>query len=584
MFKKIGFFYVWKQFYYGFSSLTKLEKYRFYFGFLVLFGGCLLSALVQILFKNVINILTAEVNSIWYIGCLALLVTYSVFWTINQISNIITWLILQPLLAKISEHILLKLFLHMLHIDYYFFLTKEAKYINSYFETIYNTMSQILSHLIIHIIPSLIEMFIVFILFFYIYGYFYSGILILLLLLFFYFTYNSIMNSRKLDVQYYTHIDKFHMHIYQSVAQIEVIKTYGAYDFEYNKMKLLLTDFFGIAIKRTLQLDRAQAFQIIACGFILLLLSVFSFFSLFYNKISLGDFVMLNNYFIQFTIPITFLGYIFAELYKNFILLKKSFLVLDKKEDQESNLILFRHKFISRIVFENVSLSFDDKKVLNNVSFEIKEKQKVAIVGGSGSGKSSCLKLLMKLYKANTGNIFISDQNIANVASQELYHYMTIVSQNNYIFGGTVRENICYNTTGVSDDTIIDLLKKLRLYEKIQSLEKGLDTRLENIDFSGGEKQRIGIARALVRDPAIFLFDEITAALDTQTETDIKNYLDELLINKTAIFVTHRLLFAKKADMIIVLKQGKIKAQGAHDELMEKSIDYQKLYQDECEL
>lgn len=583
MLKKINFLYIGKIFYNAFLELKQKEKYKFFIGFAVLFVGCMLSALVQVIFRKIVNTITINDADIWYVGMIFLFIIYSLLWTINQISNIIAWLVVQPVLANLSQNILLKMFLHTLHIEYCFFLTKDSKAINSYFETIFNTIYQILSHLIIHIVPSLIEMTIVFIFFFYVYGYFYSFILFFLLLVFFYFTYNSIVNSKQLDTLYYDYLDKFYRHILQSISQIEVIKTYGGYDFEYEKMKLILNDFFSVSIKRTYQLDKAQAYQIITCGITLLIISILTFFAMVNKKISVGDFVILNNYFIQFTIPITVLGYIFAELYKNFILLKKSFSILNKKKDIESLVFLFNKKFIPSIVFQDIVLQFDDeRKVLDRVSFQLNPKEKIAIIGSSGSGKSSCLKLIMKLYSLQKGNIFISGQNIQSISNQELYKYITIVPQQSYIFAGSIRDNICYNQKNITDDEIMLILKKIKLYDKINSLEHKLDTLLENIDFSGGEKQRISIARALVRDPQIFLFDEITASLDTKIEAEIKEYLDEILIDKTAIYVTHRLLFARDADKIILLKDGKIKAIGKHDDLIVNSIEYQKLYNEQC--
>lgn len=585
MIKKINFVYISKIFYTAFTKLQSKDKYKFCLGFLVLFGGCILSALVQIVFRNIVNTIIIDIINIWYFGMILLFIAYSLLWTMNQISNIIAWLIIQPALTKISEQIILKMFLHTLHIEYYFFLTKDAKSINSYFETIFNTIYQILSHLIIHIIPSLIEMIIVFIFFFYLYGYFYSFILLFLFFLFFYFTYISIINSKKLDTLYYDYLDKFYRHINQSISQIEIIKTYNGYDFEYQKMKIILNDFFTISIKRTFQLDKSQVYQIIACGITLLIITILTFFSMMNKTISVGDFVILNNYFIQFTIPITFLGYIFAELYKNFILLKKSFAILNKKEDIDNLIFLFHKKFTPSIEFQNITLAFDDeKKILNKISFQLEPKEKIAIIGASGSGKSSCLKLIMKLYTANEGNIFISGQNIQSISNQELYNHIAIVPQHSYIFAGSIRDNIKYNQKNISDDEIISILKKVKLYDKINSLEQGLDTLLENIDFSGGEKQRISIARTLIRNPNIFLFDEITASLDTKIESEIKEYLDEILIEKTAIFITHRLLFAKNASRIILLKDGIIKSIGSHEELIKSSKEYQKLYQEQCEI
>lgn len=581
MYKKNSLYAIFTLFSESISSLIPNNKKRLYISILILFVGSFLSAIVQIIFKNVLNQLATDEISLSMIFIL-LLFGYSAVWVMNQISNIITWLCIGPVLVNISNKIMLYLFQHALHIEYSTFINNDTKNISNYFETIFNTISNIFSHLIIHVFPALIEMLVTFILFFYLYGFIYSFLLVVLLILFFYFTYVSIMNSKELDNRYYIELDQFHVHLMQSIMHIEIIKTYYSYDFEYQKMELTLKKFFNIAQKRNIQLDKAQAYQIITCGIVLFILATMSYLALISKKILLGDFVLINNYFLQFTIPITFLGYIFSELYKNIILLHKSFQILNfplEKKGQATK--FFAYAFSPSIVFHEVSFFVNDKVVIQNVSFTVQPKEKIAIVGTSGSGKSTLLKLLMNLYHPTSGHILLSNINISEISSEELYDYMTMVSQNSYTFFGTIADNIRYNKKNISDRQIIEALKKLKLYDIVKKYEKGIDTLIEDINLSGGEKQRISLARGLLRDTEIFLFDEVTASLDTKIEHDVKDYLDEFLLDKTVIFVTHRLLFAQNATKIIVMKNGMVHAIGTHEELFNNCPEYTKLYSEQ---
>ncbi len=293
---------------------------------------------------------------------------------------------------------------------------------------------------------------------------------------------------------------------------------------------------------------------------------------------------MINNYFIQFTIPITFLGFIFAEIYREFILLKKSIFIfglpIDQEEESKKTELI---NFIPSVSFENVSLSFENKKILDSISFTINPYEKVAIIGTSGSGKSTCLNLITELYSGYQGNIFISGENIKNISRKNISAHIGIVLQQSFLFQGSIAENIRYGEKDISEEKIIEVLKKVKLYNKIKTLQEGINESIEGIDFSGGEKQRIAIARALVRNPDIFLFDEITASLDTTTEKEIQAYIYDLIAEKTAIFVTHRLSFATLADKIILMKKGKIIGIGSHKELIENVNEYKIFYKEENE-
>lgn len=568
----------------SYKTLSKGYKIRLIVGLLILIVGCSSSAIVQLIFKEVVDYFIG-LDSSHSLNIFFVISAYSFSWTMNQISNIIAWLLAEPVIAEISKQIIYKMFDHLLLLPYDFFLSKESLSIHSYFETVFRTSSAILSNLFIYIIPALLEMTIIFIFFIKFYSVWLGGILLILLVIFFYLTYSSIQESKNFDAQYYGHLERFHGLLIESIDQIMLIKTYHAFQFQKEKMKRIMHSFFYIAKKRMWHLDKAQAFQILLCGIILLLISVLSGYAVEIERITAGDFVMINNYFIQFTIPITFLGFIFADVYREFILLKKSIFIFEipvMKEITSTDTVEIQ-KFIPSVIFQNVSLSFQNKKIIDSLSFTINPQEKVAIVGTSGSGKSTCLKLITQLYQGYEGTILISEHDSRYLSKKSISEHIGVVLQHSFLFQGSIAENIAYGQKHITDEAIIEVIKKVKLYEKVKTLEKGIHTPIEGLDFSGGEKQRIAIARALLRNPEIFLFDEITASLDAETEKEIQAYIQEIVIDKTAIFVTHRLSFAALADKIIMFKKGKIIGIGSHQELLRTSPEYKNLYEKQTE-
>lgn len=233
------------------------------------------------------------------------------------------------------------------------------------------------------------------------------------------------------------------------------------------------------------------------------------------------------------------------------------------------------------IVFENVSFSYDhSKEVLHNVSLNINEGCKLALVGPSGGGKTTICHLIPNFYKLTDGNIYIDDQNIKDVTLESLRRNIGIVQQDVFLFNGTMKENILYGRLDATDEEIIDAAKKANIHDYIMSLPEKYDTQIgeRGVRLSGGQKQRLSIARVFLKNPAILILDEATSALDNTTEILIQNALDELCKGRTTLVVAHRLSTIKNADEIIVIANGTIKEQGSHEDLIEKNGIYARLY------
>lgn len=234
------------------------------------------------------------------------------------------------------------------------------------------------------------------------------------------------------------------------------------------------------------------------------------------------------------------------------------------------------------VVFNDVSFSYEPSKtILKDISFTLKSGDCVAIVGPSGSGKSTIINLIPRLYDVGGGSITWNGTDIRDIDLEYLRAGIGVVSQENYLFNGTIRENLLYAKENASEAQMIDALKKANIYEFVEKQEKGLDTMVGNrgLKLSGGEKQRIAIARVLLKDPALFIFDEATSALDSISESKIQEAIEPIIETRTSILIAHRLSTILSADEILVVDDGRIVERGQHSDLVKANGVYQKLYE-----
>ncbi|MBR5173369.1 MAG: ABC transporter ATP-binding protein [Clostridia bacterium] len=236
--------------------------------------------------------------------------------------------------------------------------------------------------------------------------------------------------------------------------------------------------------------------------------------------------------------------------------------------------------FNGEIAFENVTFGYDERTVIDNISFTVPKGKTFAFVGASGGGKTTLCHLIPKFYNFESGDITIDGVSIKNITNRSLRQNIGIVQQDVFLFTGTFRDNILYGNPEASEEAIIEAAKKANIHDYIMSLEKGYDTEIgeRGVKLSGGQKQRLSIARVFLKNPSILILDEATSALDNTTETLIQQALAELCVGRTTLVVAHRLSTVRKADQILVINKGKIEECGTHDELVEKNGIYKNLY------
>ncbi len=232
------------------------------------------------------------------------------------------------------------------------------------------------------------------------------------------------------------------------------------------------------------------------------------------------------------------------------------------------------------IEFKNVRFGYDPEKIIiNDFSATVKAGQKIAIVGPTGAGKTTMVNLLMRFYEINSGDILIDGVSIKDVKREDVHSLFSMVLQDTWIFEGTLRENLIYATENISDEKLKAATKAVGLHHFVKTLEKGYDTVLnDKLELSGGQKQQITIARAMIADKPMLILDEATSSIDTRTELQIQRAMDELMSNRTSFVIAHRLSTIKNADLILVMKDGDVIETGSHSELLAQKGFYAELY------
>ncbi|MDH3977817.1 MAG: ABC transporter ATP-binding protein/permease [Gammaproteobacteria bacterium] len=298
--------------------------------------------------------------------------------------------------------------------------------------------------------------------------------------------------------------------------------------------------------------------------------------------LTLGDFVLINQFMLQLFLPLGFLGFVYREIKSSLANIEKLFKLLDVEpsivDDPDAKELMIKN---GGIEFDNVSFSYrPDRPILKGVSFNLNPGEKVAVVGASGAGKSTLVKLLFRFYDVTGGEIRIDDQNVAKVTQASLRREIGIVPQDTVLFNDSICENIRYGDTAASNIEVDNAIRLAHLSEFISSLPQGAETTVgeRGLKLSGGEKQRVSIARTILKRPPILVFDEATSSLDSKSEQAILAALREISEDHTSLVIAHRLSTVVDADKIVVLDKGRVVEQGSHDVLLEKGGHYADLW------
>ena len=381
-----------------------------------------------------------------------------------------------------------------------------------------------------------------------------------------------------------------------SLLNYETVKYFGNEGHEARRFDDALARYETAAVRTQVTLNMlniGQAF-IIAAGLALIMLMAAR--GVVSGQMTVGKFVLVNTYLMQLYQPLNFLGFVYASIKQGVVDMEQMFrlLAVDQEVADAPGALPLRPASGSAgsVVFENVRFGYrPDREILHGVSFSVDPGAKLAIVGPTGAGKSTISRLLFRFYDATGGRILIDGQDIRSVTQQSLRAAIGVVPQDTVLFNDTIRYNIAYGRVGATQAEIEAAARAAQVHDFVQRLPDGYDTMVgeRGLKLSGGEKQRVAIARTILKNPRILILDEATSALDTRTEVDIGAALENASANRTTVVIAHRLSTVVDADEIIVLNEGRIAERGSHASLLAKGGVYAGMWllqaeQDEAEL
>jgi len=370
-----------------------------------------------------------------------------------------------------------------------------------------------------------------------------------------------------------------------SVSGQLLVKLFGREAYEYKRYRHANRRMIGLNIKQSMA---GRWFFVVISTFtnigpMLLYLAGGLLIMKYDSTITVGDISVMVALLTRMYGPVNSLLNVQVDWMRSMALFTRIFEYLDMKPEIEE---ISQPKHIDKpegnIVFDHVNFHYEpERPILKDISFELRPGKSIAIVGPSGSGKSTIINLIPRLYDVIGGSVSVDGVDVRELCLSELRNMIGIVSQETYLFNGTIRDNLLYVKEDATDEEMIEACRKANIYDFVMDQEKGLDTMVGNrgLKLSGGEKQRISIARILLKDPTVFIFDEATSALDSISENKIQEAIDPIIRSKTSILIAHRLSTILAADEIIVIKDGTIAERGTHKELVRAGGVYQELYE-----
>ncbi len=440
----------------------------------------------------------------------------------------------------------------------------------------------LLRYLTFEIFPIFAELIIVSVVLWKSFGFYYSAVTFVTVCLYAYFTLKVTEWRIAIRKKMNEADDNAATRMIDSLLNYETVKYFNTEKYEVAKYNSSLRNYEDKAVKTRISLTFVNLGQgaIISSG--LFAIMSMAAYDISIDKMSIGDFVIVNTFLLQLYVPLEYLGFIYREIRQSIFDMNRMFGLMKEKDEffYQQRLNTYNIKE-GNIKFVNVSFSFGNRKVLNNISFNIKKNESVAIVGPTGCGKSTLSKLLFKFYNPNEGKIFIDGLDISEINSDSIRKKIGVVPQDTMMFNDTLRYNITYGNPNVSNKKIREICTLSYIENFISKLELKLETVIgeRGLKLSGGEKQRIAIARVMLKKIKILILDESTSALDLRTERNVLKSIKHIFKDTTKIIIAHRLSTIKDVDQIIVLDHGKVVENGRHDDLILSNGLYKEMWE-----
>ena len=534
------------------------------------------------LYREAVNALTETGNSPFLLGAVGMTVAYGGARILSRGFEQLRDVVFAAVAQRAFRNLALETFQHIHKLSLRYHISRKTGALSRVIERGVKGLEFLLRFLLFSVGPLVLELLIIAGIMFFWFDYLYLTVIIVMIAVYIWFTIKvtewrvkirKFMNDQDTDAN---------QKAIDSLLNYETVKYFSAEEREANRYdgaikqyeKAALTTAYSLAF-----LNFGQSLIITAGLIIVMVMAALGVQS---GYLTVGDFVMVNAYMIQITMPLNFLGTVYREIRQGLVdmgemfdLLEQPVEILDSENASELKIT------DGHISFENVTFGYNKSRlIIQNVSIEIKSRETIAIVGPSGSGKSTIGRLLFRFYDAQQGSIKIDGQDIRDVTQESLHRSIGVVPQDTVLFNDTIYYNIAYGLDNASRAEVEKAAKDAQIHDFIMSLPDGYETTVgeRGLKLSGGEKQRVGIARTLLKNPPILLLDEATSALDTETEREIREALTNASEGRSVLTIAHRLSTIADADRIIVLENGSIVEIGTHEALLSKRGRYYSLW------
>ena len=561
-------------------------KRRVVLALLCLVAAKLASIGLPYVLKYTVDSLNGDLTTLALAVPISLIVAYGTL----RLLNVLLGEVRDTLFGRVTERAMrrigLNVFKHLHNLDLGFHLDRRTGGLSRDIERGTSGISFLMRFMVFNIVPTLLEIGLVVGLLLFQFGWSFAFIIISSVICYVAFSMKA-TDWRTRFVQQMNEADSTtNSRAVDSLLNFETVKYFNNEAFEANRYDNDLAQWEVARRKNRLSLFALNAGQASIIAIAMTAMMANAAFGVMNGDMTIGDFVLINAFTMQIFMPLNFLGFVYREIRGSLANIDNLFSLLAQRpaiSDKPDSLALTLKGGVENatVQFENVHFSYHDARpILNGITLQVEAGKKVAIVGESGAGKSTIMKLLFRFYEPTRGTVCVNGQDISQVTQNSLRNHIAIVPQDTVLFNTTLKDNIAYGNPNATDEEIMHAASLAHLNHFIAQLPDGINTKVgeRGLKLSGGEKQRVAIARALLKGAPIMIFDEATSALDSESEQAILAALRDAAKGHTSLVIAHRLSTIIDADNILVMNKGMITEQGTHSQLLQKQGVYAKLW------